>query len=247
MEASMALRDVYLKIEPIPGYSPVEPDDHVSPPIRYRRDCMRNIGHENGTIPADEVNARRLTALIYREYLDPHYLVPKPDKLVASDINEPAFIRRVPGTVIYARPGDRLRIHVKNADFVPHSFHIHGVRYGIDSDGAWPFGTKSDDGRRSDEICPGQTRIYTYEASEETIGAWPFHDHCRDIGAYINRGLFGGLVVLPEKELEYPLPEGFSEQLEKVLEVEDQEGPCIGRNAQLLRARTETGTAENAS
>jgi hypothetical protein len=33
----MAVRNVYLKIETIPGYSPVEPDDHVSPPIRYRR------------------------------------------------------------------------------------------------------------------------------------------------------------------------------------------------------------------
>jgi plastocyanin len=217
----MALRDVYLKIETIPGYSPVEPDDHASPPIQYRRDCMRNMGHEDGAIPADEVNARRLTALIYREFLDHHYLVPKPDKLIAADINEPAFIRRVPGTVIYARPGDRLRIHVKNADIVPHSFHIHGLRYGIDSDGAWPFGTQSDDGRRSDEICPGQTWIYTYEATEETIGAWPFHDHCRNIGVYINRGLFGGLVVLPEKEHEclpqFPLPEGFLQQVEKVL------------------------------
>lgn len=55
----MGLRNLYLKIETIPGYSPVEPDDHVSPPIQYRRDCMRNMGHEDGTIPADEVNARR--------------------------------------------------------------------------------------------------------------------------------------------------------------------------------------------
>ena len=88
-------------------------------------------------------------------HLDPQYLVPKPDKLVAADVNEPGFNRRVPGTVIYARPGDWLRIHVKNTNSAPHSFHIHGVRYGIDSDGSWPFGTQSDDGRRSDEICPG--------------------------------------------------------------------------------------------
>lgn len=224
----MVVRNIYLKIEAIEGYSPVEPDDHVSPPIQYRRDCMRNMGHEDGTIPADEVNARRLTALIYREYLDSHYLVPKPDKLVAADVNEPAFNRRVPGTVIYARPGDRLRIHVKNADIVPHSFHLHGLRYGIDSDGSWPFGTQSDDGRRSDEICPGQTWTYTYEATDETVGAWPFHDHCRDIGTYINRGLFGGLVVLPEKDHEhlpkFLLPDGFLEQVGKVLEA--LEGPA---------------------
>jgi FtsP/CotA-like multicopper oxidase with cupredoxin domain len=218
----MAIRNVYLKIETVQGYSPVEPDDHVSPPIKYRRDCMRNAGHEDGTIPADEVNARRLTALIYREYLDPNWLLPKPDKLVAADINEPAYTRRVPGTVIYARPSDRLRIHVKNADIVPHSFHIHGVIYGIDSDGSWPFGTQSADGRRSDEICPGQTWIYTYDVTDETVGAFPFHDHCRDIGTYINRGLFGGLVVLPEREHEhlpqFPFPPGFHEQTSKVLQ-----------------------------
>src|SRR5258708_3229924 len=153
----MATRDIYLKIETIPNYSPVEPDDHVSPPIQYRRDCMRNRGHEDGMIPADEVAARRLTALIYREYLDPHYLVPKPDKVIAADVNEPAFTRRVPGTVIYVRPGDRLLIHIKNGDFQPHSFHVHGLRYGIDSDGSWPFGTQTLDRRRSAEICPGQT------------------------------------------------------------------------------------------
>ena len=217
----MANRDIYLKIERISDYSPVEPDGHVSPPIQYRRDCMRNMGHEDGTIPADEVAARRLTALIYREYLDPQYLVPKPDKLIAADINEPAFTRRVPGTVIYARSGDWLRIHVKNADSSPHSFHIHGVRYGIDSDGSWPFGTQSDDGRRSDEICPGQTWTYTYQVTKETIGAWPFHDHYRNIGTYINRGLFGGLVVLPDEEHEhlprFPFPPHFEERVREVL------------------------------
>ena len=217
----MAIRDIYLKIETIPGYSPVEPEDHVSPPIIYRRDCMRNMGHEDGTIPADEVASRRLTALIYREYLDSQYLVPKPDKIIASDINEPAFTCRVPGTVIYAKPGEWLRIHVKNSDNVPHSFHIHGVRYGIDSDGSWPFGTQSTDGRRSDEICPGQTWTYTYHVTDETIGAWPFHDHCRNIGINVNRGLFGGLIVLPEKEHKqlpyFPFPPNFEKRLRALL------------------------------
>ncbi len=217
----MAIRDVYLKIQVIPNYSPVEPDDHVSPPIQYRRDCMRNPGHEDGTIPDDEVASRRLTALVYREYLDPQYLVPKPDKIIAADVNEPAFTRRVPGTVIYVRPGDWLRIHVKNSDIAPHSFHIHGLRYGIDSDGSWPFGTQSGDGRRSDEICPGQTWTYYFQVTDEMIGAWPFHDHYRSIGASVNRGLFGGLVVLPEKEHEklphFPYPPHFHKRVEEAL------------------------------
>jgi len=206
----MSVQDVYLKIETIPGYSPVEPDDHVSPPVQYRRDCMRGDNHEDGAIPADEVDARRLTAVIYREYLDPGYLIPKPDKLVVADINEPAFTRRVPGTVIYARPGDRLRLHVRNADIMPHSLHVHGLRYGIDSDGSWPFGTQSQDGRRSDEICPGQSWTYTFDVTEGMIGAWPFHDHYRHIAMSVNQGLFGGIVVLPEREHEalprFPMP-----------------------------------------
>src|SRR6266853_4197010 len=200
----MALRDIYLKIERIADYSPVEPDDHVSPPIQYRRDCMRNEGHEDGTIPADEVAARRLTALIYREYLDPQYLIPTPDKLIAADINEPAFPRRVPGTVIYVKPGELLRIHVKNSDSAPHSFHLHGLRYGIDSDGSWPFGTQSADGRRSDEICPGQHWTYTFDVTDKMIGAWPFHDHFQSIGTNVNRGLLGGVIILPKEDCEAP-------------------------------------------
>jgi FtsP/CotA-like multicopper oxidase with cupredoxin domain len=222
-------RNIYLKIEAIPGYSPVMPADHAIPPIQYGRDCLRTPGHEDGMIPLDEISARELTALIYREYLDPQYLIPKPDKLVAADINEPAYPHRVPGTVIYASPGERLRIHVKNGDGVPHSFHVHGLRYGIDSDGAWPLGTQSADGRRSDEICPGSTWTYTYDVTEEMIGAWPFHDHCRSIGPNTNLGLFGGIVVLPRDDMDtlprMALPEGL---LERALETAAKAAPKAG-------------------
>src|SRR5438067_13943085 len=130
----MAVRDIYLKIQTVMGYSPVEPVDHVTPPIQYRRDCMRNMGHEDGTIPADEVNARRLNALVYREYLDPQYLIPKPDKLVAADGNEPPVPHRVPGTDIYTNPGNRLHIHVEHADATPLSRHAHGLDQGMAPD-----------------------------------------------------------------------------------------------------------------
>lgn len=215
----MPVRNIYLKIETIDDYCPVAPDNDISPPIGYKRDCMRNPGHEDGTIPPTEVDARRLTALVYREYLDPGFLVPKPDKLVLTDINEPAFDQRVPGAVIYARPGDELCIRVKNADTAIHSFHLHGLRYGIDSDGAFPFGTQSSDGRRSDAICPGQTWTYTFYLTDEMIGAWPFHDHYRNFAASINRGLFGGLIVLPGNECDdvpqFPLAAGLVDLLRR--------------------------------
>jgi FtsP/CotA-like multicopper oxidase with cupredoxin domain len=238
-------RDIYLKIEAIPDYSHVSPDSHVSPPVAYERDCMRTAGHENGTIPPDEVNARRLTALVYREYLDSSYLVPKPDKLVAADVNEPAYNRRVPGTVIYARPGDWLRIHVKNADLMPHSLHVHVLRYGIDSDGSWPLGTQSDDGRRSDEICPGQTWTYKYEVTDKMVGAWPFHDHYRDIGMSVNRGLFGGIVILPKHEHEqlphFSLPPNFRQRIEELIREHAHRPPEPGPDPGPLELRGHMG------
>jgi len=210
----MPVRDIYLKIEPIFDYSPVDPDP--ASPIPYRRDCMRNMGHEDSTIPMSEVNARTLNALVYREYLDPGYLIPKPDKIVQADVNEPPYYRRVPGALIYAAPGDRLRIHVLNGDVLPHSFHMHGLMYGIDSDGSWPFGTQSSDGRRSDEICPGDSWTYTFDVTNATIGAWPFHDHWRHIGDDVNRGLFGGLIVLA-REQPFPPPFVFPPHLDAVV------------------------------
>src|SRR4030095_12589693 len=220
---------IYLKIEPILNYSPVLPDMMAGPPIHYARDCMRNMGHEDGTIPSSEVNVRTLTALVYREYLDPTYLIPKPDKLVLADVNEPKYHRRVPGTVIYTHPGERLKIHVLNADMSPHSLHAHGLVYGIDSDGSWAWGTQSHDGRRSDEICPGQTWTYTFYVTDKNIGAWPFHDHCHDIGANVNRGLFGGIIVLPPEEKHAPpkfhLPPEVEELLRELLKLKPQIGP----------------------
>ena len=165
--------------------------------------------HPRGhAIPHAEVERRKLDAVVYREYLDPAFTIPNTAPIVSADINEPRYERRVPGAVLYAEPGERLFIHVLNADDHPHSFHIHGLVYGIDSDGSWPFGVADADGRRSDAICPGDEWCYTFDVTEETIGAWPFHDHYADIFDHVNLGLFGGLIVrdprCPEPDLEVP-------------------------------------------
>ena len=47
---------------------------------------------------------------------------------------------RVPGPLVKARVGDKLRIHFKNMDTLtsaPHSMHFHGVAYKPSSDGVW--------------------------------------------------------------------------------------------------------------
>lgn len=204
-------RHIYLKIERVPDYSTVRPHtEKAAPHVQYGRDCMRFEGHENGLIPEAEIEARSLTAVVYREYLDSGYLVPKPDKLILADINEPPFNHRVPGTVIYTRACERLKIHVWNTDDVPHSFHLHGLRYGIDSDGSWPFGTANHHGVRSDAICPGETFTYLYDVTDKMRGPWPFHDHTHHHASKIERGLIGGIVVLapwerPPRCFRYPV------------------------------------------
>ncbi len=186
-------RDIYLKIEPLNDYSPLAPFICAR---RYGRDCMFNEGHESGRIPASEIIEALVDALIYREYFDGHYTIPNTGKLVQPDANEPPWNRRVPGAVLYAKVGERLYVHVLNGDPEDcHSLHLHGLRYGIDSDGAWPNGVSSRDGRRSDEIRPDETWTYVFEATPETIGAWVFHDHVRNVQRNVNRGLFGGLIV----------------------------------------------------
>jgi len=190
-------RHVYLKIERLDSYNPVKPLEEEAGLATYGRDCMRNEGHENGLIPQSEIDARAVEAVVYREFLDSAYLIPKPDKLILADINEPLYEDRVPGTVIYVRPYERLKIHVWNNDDVPHSLHAHGLRYGIDSDGTWPFGTQAaGGGGRSDAICPGETWIYTFDITYDLLGAWPFHDYTHYSNVRIEQGLFGGIVVL---------------------------------------------------
>ena len=69
------------------------------------------------------------------------------------------------------------------------------------------MGTQSSDGRRSDEICPGQSWTYTFEVTSNMLGAWPFHDHSRHTDPSVLRGLFGGIVVRPKKPgYDFPVP-----------------------------------------
>ena len=207
MGSLVVARDVYLKIETVPAYSPLAP---VLCSRRWGRDCMRLPGHELGRVTPAEIFASTVDAVVYREHSNPGYTQPVTTPLICVDENEPPWDRRVPGCVLFAEPGDRLRIHVQNADLSAcHSLHLHGLRYGIDSDGAWPLGIAAMDGRRSDEIRPGESWTYVFDATTETIGAWAFHDHVRDVGRWIGRGLFGGLVVrdpdAPRADLEVPL------------------------------------------
>jgi hypothetical protein len=96
-------RDIFLKIEPLDRYSPLAP---VTCARRFGRDCMFNEGHELGRVSPQEIAAATVNAIVYREYLDPDYTVPNTAKLVPADVNEPPWNRRVPGALLWARPGE---------------------------------------------------------------------------------------------------------------------------------------------
>ena len=113
----------------------------------------------------------------------------------------------IPGPLIRARVGDRLRIHFKNLDTLrkdPHSMHFHGVHYRPDSDGAFLPGFSGKDGNVE------YRRSYTYKltAGRDSIGVWPYHDHSPSMTDSIHGGLFGMLSIrgrhekLPDREFQ---------------------------------------------
>jgi FtsP/CotA-like multicopper oxidase with cupredoxin domain len=226
----VAQRDFFLQIEPVTEYSPLAP---IRCSRRYGRDCMRGPGHEIGRVSAQEIFASTIDALVYRRYQDPGYTTPVTDPLIAADVNEPPWDRRIPGCVLYADVGDTVAIQVRNGDMTDcHSLHVHGLRYGIDSDGAWPLGVQAKDGRRSDDIHPGSTWTYRFRATDETVGVWAFHDHHQMVQRWINRGLFGALIVRsptgPRPDHEIPL---FIHQLAGDVAADGFESPTLGNGA----------------
>jgi len=110
---------------------------------------------------------------------------------------------RIPGPLIRARVGDRLRVHFKNMDHLyhrPHSMHFHGVRYRPSSDGAFVPGVSG----RDANVRPGQTWTYRLTAGPGSAGVWPYHDHSPSMHESIDGGMYGMLSIRPRGE---PLPD----------------------------------------
>jgi FtsP/CotA-like multicopper oxidase with cupredoxin domain len=82
----------------------------------------------------------------------------------------------IPGPLIRARVGDKLRIHFKNLDTLyghEHSMHFHGVEYRPSSDGVY-LPLHSGKGGR---VKPGRHFTYELTAGPGSAGVWPYHDH----------------------------------------------------------------------
>jgi FtsP/CotA-like multicopper oxidase with cupredoxin domain len=147
--------------------------------------------------PADAI----FPTVVYRRY-SPHWRAPLAN---ASGASADGLL--IPGPLIHARVGDRLRIHFKNMDSLrrdPHSMHFHGVHYRPSSDGAFLPGFSGRDAR----VRFGQTYTYKLTAGRDSVGVWPYHDHSPSMDASIAGGMFGMLSILgrheraPDREFE---------------------------------------------
>jgi FtsP/CotA-like multicopper oxidase with cupredoxin domain len=109
----------------------------------------------------------------------------------------------IPGPLLRARVGDRLRIHFKNMDTLrgaSHSMHFHGTIYKPSSDGAYLPGFSGPDA----DVKPGQSYTYELTAGRDSVGVWPYHDHAPAMHESLLGGMYGMLSIYGRDE---PLPD----------------------------------------
>ena len=149
--------------------------------------------------------ADSVTSTVVYERFGPHWRKPEPNAARSS-----ADGQLIPGPLIRARVGDRLRIHFKNMDTLrhePHSMHFHGVHYAPASDGSYVPGFSGPGAN----VLPGHSFTYRLTAGPDSAGVWPYHDHSKSMMDSIGGGMYGMLSILgpgerePDKEFEVVL------------------------------------------
>ena len=95
-----------------------------------------------------------------------------------------AFNGSVPGPVIRARQGERLRVTVDNALDEPTTVHWHGLRVPVEMDGT-PFLSQP-------PIEPGGRFVYEFDLPD--AGTYWYHPHINS-AEQVGRGLYGALIV----------------------------------------------------
>ncbi len=106
----------------------------------------------------------------------------------------------IPGPLLRARVGQRIKVHFKNFDDVTgheHTMHFHGVHYRPASDGAFIPGFSGPGG----SVPVGKSFTYVLDARKPSAkGVWPYHDHSRSMEESIAGGLYGALSILGRGE-----------------------------------------------
>jgi FtsP/CotA-like multicopper oxidase with cupredoxin domain len=105
----------------------------------------------------------------------------------------------IPGPTLTAEVGDILVVHFRNAETKVRqglTMHPHGVRYNPEYDGVF----LGDFTRAGGYVGPGEEFTYTWEATPDSVGVWPYHDHGPNHTLNTFRGLFGAIIVRPKGE-----------------------------------------------
>ncbi len=92
-----------------------------------------------------------------------------------------AYDGSVPGPILRATEGDRLRIRMANLTAHAHNVHLHG-RHDPAMDGWEP-------------IPAGEE--FTYELTAAPFGLHPYHCHTAPVAEHVGRGLYGAMIVDP--------------------------------------------------
>ena len=105
----------------------------------------------------------------------------------------------IPGPLLRARSGDRVRVHFRNMDTLrmqPHSMHFHGIDYRPSSDGSYVPGFSG----RGGNVPPGGTFTYELHPRGDSTGVWPYHDHSASMEESIAGGMYGALSIFGRRE-----------------------------------------------
>lgn len=127
---------------------------------------------------------RPFTAFVYQRY--------------TAGFAMPVGRPRMPGPTLRAEVGDTIVVHFRNQGrgrlAQPVTMHPHGVRYTPDYDGSY----LGDFTRAGGFVEPGEEVTYVWEATPDSVGVWPYHDHGPNHTLNAMRGLFGAIVIRPK-------------------------------------------------
>ena len=101
----------------------------------------------------------------------------------------------IPGPTLVAEVGDTVVVHFRNGlserTGQALTMHPHGVKYNPEYDGVF----LGDFTRAGGFVRPGREFTYTWEATPDAVGVWPYHDHGPNHTLNTFRGLFGAIIV----------------------------------------------------
>lgn len=100
------------------------------------------------------------------------------------------FNDTIPGPTMRMTEGEHVSITVINHGTMPHSLHMHSIHQG--SVDGLPFYSGN-----SGLIEPGKSFTYNFVAAP--FGVYPYHCHVMPVVEHIGRGLYGAMIIDPQK------------------------------------------------